>query len=222
MLATELAGLLEVELEFDVCVTGFSIPEIDSLIAGLDPEQPSDPADDRLPEVTEEPPVTRAGDIWLLGPHRVICGNALDADTYTRLLGEERAQMVFTDPPYNVPIDGHVCGKGAVKHREFAMAAGEMSAAEFTRFLETAFRHLAAHSADGAIQFVCMDWRHMGEILAAGQAAYSELKNLIVWVKDNGGMGSFYRSRHELIFAFSVAEEKRSPSGAAMSFAAEV
>ena len=132
----------------------------------------------------------------------MICGNALEAATYARLLGDERAQLVFTDPPYNVPIDGHVCGKGSVRHREFAMASGEMSPEAFTAFLETAFRHLAAHSADGAIHFVCMDWRHMAEILAAGKAAYSELKNLIVWVKDNGGMGTFYRSRHELIFAF--------------------
>ena len=110
--------------------------------------------------------------------------------------------MVFTDPPYNVPIDGHVCGSGSVKHREFAMAAGEMSEQEFTEFLQTVFGHLVRHSADGAIHFVCMDWRHMGEILAAGQATFTELKNLMVWVKDNGGMGSFYRSRHELVFAF--------------------
>ena len=110
--------------------------------------------------------------------------------------------MVFTDPPYNVPIDGHVCGKGSVKHREFAMASGEMSPEAFTGFLTTAFRHLAAYSADGSIHFICMDWRHMSEILAAGKASYSEMKNLIAWVKDNGGMGSFYRSRHELIFAF--------------------
>ena len=148
------------------------------------------------------PAVTRAGDVWHLGPHRLICGNALEAETYDRLLGDEVAQMIFTDPPYNVPIDGHVCGSGSVKHREFAMAAGEMSEQEFTAFLQRVFGHLARHSADGAIHFVCMDWRHMGEILAAGQASFSELKNLVVWVKDNGGMGSFYRSRHELVFAF--------------------
>ena len=110
--------------------------------------------------------------------------------------------MVFTDPPYNVPIDGHVGGSGKIKHREFAMASGEMTSAEFTAFLRTRFRNLADHSIDGSIHFICMDWRHMGEMLAAGQAVYAELKNLIVWVKDNGGMGTFYRSRHELIFAF--------------------
>ncbi len=202
MLATELAGLLAIEIDFDIGVTGFSIPEIDSLIEGLDPEQKGDPADDRLPEDPDGPPVTQSGDVWRLGPHRLICGDALEAASYVQLMGSDLAQMVFTDPPYNVPIDGHVCGSGSIKHREFAMAAGEMSSEEFTRFLQTAFGHLAAHSADGAIHFICMDWRHMGEILAAGQAVFTELKNLMVWVKDNGGMGSFYRLRHELIFAF--------------------
>ena len=110
--------------------------------------------------------------------------------------------MVFTDPPYNVPIDGHVSGMGQVKHREFAMASGEMSPAEFTSFLQTSFEQMAVHSVEGSIHYICMDWRHMGEMLEAGGAAYSELKNLIVWAKDNAGMGTFYRSRHELIFAF--------------------
>ena len=110
--------------------------------------------------------------------------------------------MVFIDPPYNVPIDGHVSGLGAVKHREFAMASGEMSEAEFISFLETAFRNLAEHSGDGAVHFVCMDWRHILEVMTAGRAAYSELKNLCVWNKTNGGMGSFYRSKHELVFVF--------------------
>jgi DNA modification methylase len=132
----------------------------------------------------------------------VICGDALAAATYDRLLGDERAQMVFTDPPYNVPIDGNVCGSGRIKHREFAMAAGEMSEAEFTRFLATTFGNLAAHAADGAIHYICMDWRHVGEVLAAGQGAYSELKNLCVWAKTNGGMGALYRSQHELVFVF--------------------
>ena len=138
----------------------------------------------------------------MVGKHRLICGDATDPAVYAGLLGGERAQMVFTDPPYNVPIEGHVCGLGAVKHREFAMAAGEMSEAEFTRFLATIFGHLAAHAADGAIHYICMDWRHVGEVLAAGQSSYSELKNLCVWAKTNGGMGSLYRSQHELVFVF--------------------
>jgi DNA modification methylase len=112
------------------------------------------------------------------------------------------AQMIFTDPPYNVPIEGHVSGLGKVTHREFAMASGEMSEAEFTEFLATVFRILANNSADGAVHFICMDWRHLGEVLAAGKSAYSELKNLCVWSKTNGGMGSLYRSQHELIFVF--------------------
>src|SRR5439155_2589551 len=102
--------------------------------------------------------------------------------------------MVFTDTPYNVPIDGHVGGAGAIKHREFAMASGEMTSAEFTDFLRTSFERLVEASVDGSIHFVCIDWRHLNEILAAGSAVFSEIKNLIVWVKDNGGMGIFYRS----------------------------
>jgi len=117
------------------------------------------------------------------------------------LMDGEKAQMVFTDPSYNVPIAGHVGGSGAIQHREFAMPSGQMSQEEFTAFLRNAFRNLD-FSGDGSIHFVCMDWRHMQEMLAAGGDVYSELKNLIVWVKDNGGMGTFYRSRHEMIFAF--------------------
>ncbi|MEJ6707291.1 MAG: site-specific DNA-methyltransferase, partial [Amylibacter sp.] len=124
------------------------------------------------------------------------------ANTITNLLSGEVARMVFTDPPYNVPIEGHVGNSGKTKHREFIMASGEMTSAEFTSFLETALSNLANHSIDGSIHYVCMDWRHMTEMLAAGNTAYNEMKNLIVWAKDNGGMGTFYRSRHELIFAF--------------------
>jgi len=135
---------------------------------------------------------------------RSICGDARDPAVVELLMAGERARMVFTDPPYNVPVDGHVCGLGRTKHREFAMASGEMTPEAFTSFLETVLGSHAAHSLDGAIHFVCMDWRHLGELQTAGAAVYSELKNLIVWVKDNGGMGSFYRSRHELILAFKV------------------
>ena len=200
LLAEELGALQE--FQFDVSLTGFSIPEIDGLVEGLAPEEPGDPADDA--PVADGPRRCRPGDVWRLGEHRLACGDALDPEVVDLLMGGERARMVFTDPPYNVPIDGHVGGLGKTKHREFAMASGEMSPSEFTAFLGTAFRNLADRSLDGAIHFVCMDWRHMCEVLAAGQGAYSELKNLVVWAKDNGGMGSFYRSRHELIFAFKV------------------
>ena len=199
-LAEELGALQD--LQFDVSLTGFSTPEIDSLVEGLTPEEPGDPADDA--PVADGPRRCRPGDVWVLGEHRLVCGDALDREVVNLLMGGERARMVFTDPPYNVPIDGHVGGLGKTKHREFAMASGEMSPAEFTAFLGTTFRNLADHSLDGAIHFICMDWRHMQEVMAAGQGAYSELKNLVVWAKDNGGMGSFYRSRHELIFAFKV------------------
>jgi DNA modification methylase len=200
LLAEELKYLLSTDIGFDVALTGFSVPEIDNLIEGLAPEEDGDPEDDQIPE--DGPPLCRAGDIWALGPHRLMCGNSIDPDVVAALMNGDRAQMVFTDPPYNVPIDGHVGGKGAIKHREFAMASGEMSVPQFTEFLRSAFSNLARHSTDGSIHFVCMDWRHIAEVIEAGAGTYSELKNLIVWAKDNGGMGTFYRSRHELIFAF--------------------
>jgi len=204
LLAEELEELVSLDLGFEIEATGFSIPEIDSLVEGLKPEEPNDPADD-LP-APDGPPLCKRGDLWALGRHRLICGDALDPEIVALLMNGETAQMVFTDPPYNVPIDGHVSGLGKVRHREFAMASGEMNEAQFTQFLQTAFYNLATHSVDGAIHFICMDWRHMSELTAAGGAVYSELKNLIVWAKDNGGMGTFYRSRHELIFAYKVGE----------------
>jgi DNA modification methylase len=185
-------------------VTGFSIPEIDALVEGLAPEEPGDPADDLLPDPAEVPRRCQPGDLWQLGTHRLICGDALDPQIVAQLMDGQQARMVFSDPPYNVPIDGHVGGLGKTRHREFAMAAGEMSSEAFTGFLQQAFRNMAVHSLDGSIHFLCMDWRHMREMLAASEGVYSELKNLIVWAKDNGGMGTFYRSRHELIFAFKV------------------
>lgn len=204
LLALELGELLELDLDFGIGVTGFSIPEIDGLLEGVAPEDPGDPRDDALPDPLKCPSRCRPGDVWQLGPHRLICGNALDRETVEMLMDGEAARMVFADPPYNVPIDGHVSGKGRVKHREFAMASGEMSEGAFSAFIETAFRNMADVSVDGAIHFLCMDWRHMNEMLAAGREVYSELKNLLVWDKGNGGMGTFYRSRHELVFAFKV------------------
>jgi DNA modification methylase len=201
LLAEELKSLSEIDISFDLDITGFSVAEFDSLIEDLTAEEPNDPNDDRLAP-NDLDPRCRPGDLWRLGPHRLLCGNALDSAAIAVLMANEEARMVFTDPPYNVPIDGHVGGSGAIKHREFAMACGEMTAAEFTEFLEAAFRNLVAFSVDGSIHFVCMDWRHMANILDAGRTTFTELKNLIVWGKDNGGLGTFYRSRHELIFAF--------------------
>jgi DNA modification methylase len=206
LLALELKELMATDVTFDVEWTGFSIAEADILIEGLAPEEPGDPAAERLPEAAEVKPRCRPGDLWRLGRHRLLCGDALDRQVVSALMDGELAEMVFTDPPYNVPIEGNVSGLGKIKHREFAMASGEMSSPEFTAFLLKAFQNLAAHSLDGSIHFIFMDLRHIPEIQAAGAAAYNELKNLIVWVKDNGGMGTFYRSRHELIFAFKKGD----------------
>lgn len=201
LLGLELQYLSELELDFDVAITGFDLPEIDVLIEGLSDTGKPDPAD-VVPAVSPDPAITRPGDIWTIGRHHLICGDATKPETYQLLLGGQQAQMVFTDPPYNVPIGGHVGGLGRTRHREFAMASGEMSQAEFTRFLTSVFQQLAAASIDGSIQFQCMDWRHIGEVMAAGEATYSKLKNLCVWSKTNGGMGSLYRSQHELVFVF--------------------
>jgi len=202
LLGLELQYLTELDIDFDVTVTGFELPEIDVLIGELSLAGDDDEAADAVFEVAAGPAVTRLGDVWCFGEHRLACGDSTQAETYQRLLGEARAQMVFTDPPYNVPISGHVGGLGSIQHREFAMASGEMSQEQFTAFLQSVFGHLATYSADGAVHFQCMDWRHCPEILAAGAAAYSELKNICVWAKNNGGMGSLYRSQHEFVFVF--------------------
>jgi len=202
LLAEELQALMDVDIDFDVELTGFTLAEVDMVIEGVSPEQTGNPFDDTLPVKGDMESRVQNGDIWQLGPHRLACGDALDLETVSNLMAGDVADMVFTDPPYNVKIDGNVCGKGSIKHKEFEMASGEMSRPAFTQFLQTSFENMTNHSRDGAIHFVCMDWRHMGEILKAGEVVYTELKNVIAWVKDNGGMGTFYRSRHELIFAF--------------------
>ena len=202
LLGLELQYLTELEIDFDVTLTGFELPEIDILIGDLSlAANDNDPAD-AVVEVASGPAISRPGDVWQIGNHRLICGDSTRLETYQQLLGDARAQVVFTDPPYNVPIIGHVGGLGAIQHREFAMASREMSPAEFTAFLQSVFGHLATYSVDGAIHFQCMDWRHVPEILTAGTAAYSELKNICVWAKNNGGMGSLYRSQHEFVFVF--------------------
>ncbi len=187
-------------LNFDA--VGFTISEVDTIIEEAAPVEEGDPADDLLPKMERGCCQTHPGDIWALGEHRLICGDSRDHHTIAALMNGERAQMVFTDPPYNVTIEGNVGGLGRIQHGEFAMASGEMTPNEFTKFLEQIFGVLVAFSVDGSIHFICMDWRHMLEVQTAAQGQYTELKNVIVWVKDNGGMGTFYRSRHEIIFAF--------------------
>jgi DNA modification methylase len=198
ILAVELQHLVEID-EFDVTVTGFEVAEIDSIID----EARSEREEDNAIEIDETAqPITRPGDLWKLNKHRLFCGNALQEASFTKLMSTRRADLVFSDPPFNLKIDGHVGGKGAIHHREFAMASGEMNAAEFTVFLTTGLRLLSRFSSSASVHFICMDWRHIGELLAAGNQVYSELLNLCIWVKNAGGMGSLYRSRHELVFVF--------------------
>lgn len=203
ILATELQFLTSIDLDFDIEVIGFETAEIDLAIESLAPDD-----DDEADEILEADPaaarVSQAGDLWCLGAHRLLCGDARNTAAYDRLMGDERARMIFTDPPYNVRIDGHVCGLGAVKHQEFAMASGEMSEVEFTEFLKTVLTNMVGVGLDGALHYVCMDWRHAYELLSAGRNIYSELKNLCIWNKTNAGMGSFYRSQHELVFVLKV------------------
>jgi len=198
ILAIELQHLLTLDNQFEVTITGFEIAEIDLILQEAAKEDP----DDTLEAADTGAAITQPGDLWLLGKHRILCGSALEETSFSVLMGGRKAQMVFVDPPYNVVIDGNVSGKGAVKHGDFAMASGEMSEAEFTKFLTDSLGLLARHTAPGSVHYVCMDWRHMGEMLAAGGSAYDTLLNLCVWAKDNGGQGSFYRSRHELVFCF--------------------
>jgi DNA modification methylase len=203
LLGEQLKFLAEVDLDFSLEATGFELAEIDMWIEGLAsaPDGKEDPAD-AVPETTEGPPVSQTGDLWILGPHRLVCGNALEEACYHVLMNRKRAAMVITDVPYNVPIEGHVSGNGRVRHKDFMMASGEMSEAEFTSFLLKACTLLARYSMEGSIHFLHMDWRHLQELLAAGRQVYSELKNVCVWVKDNAGLGSFYRSQHELILVY--------------------
>jgi DNA modification methylase len=201
LLAIELQGLIE--LDVDIELTGFETAEVDLILedareASAAPNGP----EDKVPEPAPGPAVTRTGDLWVLAKHRLLCGDARDPTAYDRLLEGAKADFVFADPPYNVAIDGHVCGLGRIHHREFAMGCGEMNEAEFTKFLQTVFGRLAENTVDGSIHQICMDWRHMWEMLAAGREVYAELKNLCVWNKTNAGMGSFYRSKHELVFVW--------------------
>ena len=203
LLGEQLQGLAEVDLEFSLETTGFEMGEIDLLIEGVAParEGDDDPAD-AVPQPSSEPPVSQAGDLWLLGPHRVVCGNALEDPPYLTLMDRHRAAMVFTDPPFNVAIDGHASGLGRVTHRNFLMASGEMTEAQFTTFLTQACTLMARYLTEGGLAYLFMDWRHMNELLTAGRTAFTELKNLCVWNKGVGGMGSMYRSQHELVLIF--------------------
>ena len=197
----ELANLLP-KCDINIDITGFEPAEIDALMGDLvDPEQ--DPSDD-IPEIGSNP-ISRRGDMWLLDRHRLYCADAKSSSDIRTLMGRELADMVFTDPPFNVRIKS-VQGRGKIRHREFVEGSGELSPDAFTSFLVDSLSLAAKHSINGSIHLVCMDWRHIGELLAAGGKVYHELKNLVVWVKSNAGQGSFYRSQHELIFVFKNGE----------------
>jgi DNA modification methylase len=197
-LAVQLKELSDLALEFDIEATGFEAPEIDFRIQSL--EDTLDQVDEF--RISTESAVSIAGDVWCLGDHRVYCGTALDPVSYAILFEGRQATTVFTDPPYNVKINGNAAGHGKTSYREFAMAVGEMSDVEFTDFLNTALSNASSNVVPGGLIYACMDWRHMEEILAAARASALDLVNLCVWVKPNGRLGSFYKSRHELVFVF--------------------
>lgn len=201
VLALELEELSLVDEPLEITSTGFELAKIDALIEERHkPEEDDDPADVPVDPASVEK-VSRSGDLWLLGRHCLFVGNALERESYQALLGSRKAQLVFCDAPYNVPIRGHVSGLGRVQHREFEMASGEMSHPEFVAFLRTVFEHLVRHSLDGSIHYQCIDWRGLKALLEAAEV-YSQLKNICCWVKAQGGMGSLYRSQHELVAVF--------------------
>lgn len=200
VLSDDFAEILKIDDTFDFDTLGYESAEVDQIIfTGQERDPRPDPAD-AVPD--PGPAVTRVGDFWLIGKHRILCGSSLDPAVVVKLMGGKLAAAAFTDPPYNVPIDKNVGGNGSVHHREFAMASGEMTKEEFIAFLSKIFSLMAKHSKPGSIHYTCMDWRHSEEILAAARDVFSELKNICVWAKDTAGMGSFYRSQHELVFVF--------------------
>ena len=199
LLAIELREL-SIEPNLDVTVTGFDTAEIDIMIG----EQFGQPLgeEERLPEIDRTVPATsRPSDIWQIGTHRLLCASALEQQSYDLLLGKAKAHLVFTDPPYNVSIKRALRANSS-RRREFAMASGEMTQDEYKNFLRITFANLCAASVDGSIHFVCIDWRHVGELLEAADPHYAEIKNICVWTKPNAGMGSLYRSQHEFVCVF--------------------
>ncbi len=205
--------VLAKELEFlqaegvDLETTGFEIPEFETIFAAGDIAA-KNTEDDEIPDLVPTRAITKPHDQWILGEHRLVCADARRPESFAALLRGVRAQLVFVDPPFNVKIQGHASGKGRVKHREFAEASGEKTPAQFAKFLEDSLSLLAEHSADGPIHYVCSDWRHLEEMLTAGRRVYRELKNLVVWNKTNAGLGSFYRSQHELVFVWKHGRGK--------------
>src|SRR6202790_1278001 len=197
ILQQELGELASIDVDIDPTLTGFSTGEIDVILCSA-----GDPDDEVIPPVPTTPR-TKPGDIWILGDHRVGCGDGRDADFLQRVIGHGAAvDAAFLDPPYNVRIGGHAVSAGS--HREVPMASGETSEAEVRCFLTEMLGAAALLSRDGAVPFVCMDWRHMDDVSAVGRTVYGERLNLCIWNKSNAGMGSLYRSKHELVFIYRV------------------
>ncbi len=201
LLAENLKFLSDYNLNFEWETIGFDYGEIEYRIVQF--ENAGEEADkaDEMPQASEIDPICRKGDAWHLGDHRLLCADAMVLATYETLLENQQAAMIFSDPPYNLAAReiGQVCKS---RHGDFAMAAGEMTSEEFTTFLDTVMKRLCRFSVPGSIHFLFMDWRHASEILTAGLKRYDAFKNLCVWIKDRPGMGSFYRSQHELVFVF--------------------
>ena len=205
LLAVELGELIELlpSEGFDVSLTGFAAPEIDVLLAEMTASRIE--PEDRVPGLPAHP-ATRRGDLWQLGRHRLLCGDARAPGDFARLMNGAPAAAVFCDPPYNLHI-GAIGGRGRVQHSEFAFASGEMSRPQFRRFLTETLGNGVRVSSDGATHFVCMDWRHIGDLIGVGGEIYGAMLNLVVWNKSNAGQGSFYRSQHELIGVFRVGNQ---------------
>jgi DNA modification methylase len=204
-MAVELPELQQLLIEdgLDISLTGYEPVEIDQIAIDFE-EDSSDPADEFSDDLGGGPAVSRTGDLWRLGHHRLLCGDARSERDLARLIDGDRAQMAFLDPPYNLKIRS-IVGRGKTQHREFPMASGEMMPALYNaRFLGPALKRAASVSDAGAVHFVCMDWRHIGDLIAVGRRTYGEMLNLVVWVKSNAGQGAFYRSQHELIGVFRV------------------
>ena len=197
ILKLELADIGTLEVNFDLSLTGFASGEIDVVLKAA-----NDPDDEVIPAVPTEP-ITKPGDIWILGDHRIGCGDGRDVEFLRQIVGEGKAiDAAFMDPPYNVKINGHANAKG--RHREFAMASGEMTDEAFRTFLTETLGAAAKVSRDGAVHYVCMDWRHLDDVSAVGCDIYDVLLNICVWNKSNAGMGSLYRSKHEMVFVYRV------------------
>lgn len=207
-LAIELQHLSSIELDYSIEVIGWDHAEIDVM---LDPPAegagPMDPADADMPRPAAQA-VSRSGDVWLLGPHRLLCGSSLEPASFERVMAGAPATMVFANAPYNVPVAGHVSGLGKTKHREFAMASGEMSPEQFTTFLATNLALVARHAKEGAVLALCMDWRGLLSLETAIARTGLDVINFAVWVKTNAGMGSLYRSQHELVL---IAKKSGAP-----------